>query len=79
MKPRNLFAMPNREQEVEDESNIDDMEGLRIDVNVVEGVNLEDDNVFENSDTDKEDDMSIDDEFVGACLDNDEDDDEFLQ
>uniref|UniRef100_A0A2N9FKN1 DUF4218 domain-containing protein n=1 Tax=Fagus sylvatica TaxID=28930 RepID=A0A2N9FKN1_FAGSY len=55
-----------------------DMEGLRIDVNVVEGVNLEDDNVFENSDTDEEDDMSIDDEFVGACLDNDEDDDEFL-
>jgi hypothetical protein len=55
-----------------------DMEGLRIDVNVVEGVNLEDDNVFENSDTNEEDDMSIDDEFVGACLNNDEDDDEFL-
>ena len=55
-----------------------DMEGLRIDINVVEGVNLEDDNVFENSDIDEEDDMFIDDEFVGACLDNDEDDDEFL-
>uniref|UniRef100_A0A2N9FUV9 Uncharacterized protein n=1 Tax=Fagus sylvatica TaxID=28930 RepID=A0A2N9FUV9_FAGSY len=78
MKPRHLFAMPNKEQEVEDESNTGDMEGLRIDVNVVEGVNLEDDNVFENNDTDEEDDMSIDDEFVGACLDNDEDDDEFL-
>ncbi|GMY18082.1 Transposase-associated domain [Fagus crenata] len=79
VKPRNLFAMPNKEQEVDDENNVFDNETyhlneIPISQHDVGDRHLEDDYISNNNDTDLEEDLE-EDEFFEHCLDDITDDD----